>query len=139
MRATLTRPTQETDGPRTTTMSLLDIAGIAGLSTVIAIHTTELAGKTEETSYLGFGYVLLIAASLVSIVMLSQRDVRGWMLGGLASVATIIGFVLTRTTGLPKADGDVGNWSETIAVWSLFAEGLVILLAIFALARTRRA
>jgi hypothetical protein len=116
MRATLTRPTQET-GETTTTMSLLDIAGIAGLSTVIAIHTTELAGKTEETSYLGFGYVLL----------------------GLASAATIIGFVLTRTTGLPKADGDVGNWSETIAVWSLFAEGLVVLLAIFALVRSRRA
>jgi hypothetical protein len=137
MRATLTRPTQETEGP-TTTMSLLDIAGIAGLSTVIAIHTTELAGKTEETSYLGFGYVLLIAASLVSIVMLSQRDARGWLLGGLASAATIIGFVLTRTTGLPNAHGDEGNWSETIAVWSLFAEGIVVLLAVFAFAHNRR-
>ena len=113
------------------------LAGIAALSAVIAIHTTELSDKIEETSYLGFGYVLLIAASLVSIVLLAQRDRRGWVLGGGACLLTIIGFVLTRTTGLPGAMDDKGNWSETIAIWSLVAEGFMVVLSAFML-RPRR-
>jgi hypothetical protein len=114
-----------------------NLVGIAALSAVIAIHTTELSAKIEETSYLGFGYVLLIAASLVSIVLLAQRDRRGWVLGGGACLLTIIGFVLTRTTGLPGAMDDKGNWGETIAIWSLFAEGLMVVLSAFML-RTKR-
>jgi len=128
------RSTSQSAVPRHTT---LELAGTAGLGVVIAIHTSELSGKIEETAYLGFGYVLLIAASIVSIVLLAQRDIRGWILGGLAAASTIAGFVLTRTTGLPGAHGDVGNWGETIAVWSLLAEGLVVLLALAALARRR--
>jgi len=119
-------------------LPMLELAGIAGLGAVIAIHTTELSGKIEETMYLGFGYVLLIAASIVSIVMLAQRDIRGWALGGATALATLIGFVLTRTTGLPGASGDVGNWGETIAVWSLIAEVLVVALAAIGLTRGRQ-
>jgi predicted membrane channel-forming protein YqfA (hemolysin III family) len=106
-----------------------NLIGIAALSVVIAIHTTELSSKIEETSYLGFGYVLLIAASLVSIVLLAQRDRRGWLLGGSACLLTIVGFVLTRTTGLPGAMDDKGNWGETIAIWSLVAESLMVVLS----------
>lgn len=119
-------------------LPVLDLLGIAGLGAVIAIHTSELSGKVEETAYLGFGYVMLIAASLVSIVLMAQRDVRGWYLGALTSAATIIGFVLTRTTGLPNAKGDIGNWGETIAIWSLLAEGMFVLLALFALSNRRK-
>ena len=138
MNSTLTRPqadhlAQHNSGH----LAMLDLAGIAGLSAVIAIHTSELSGKVEETAYLGLGYVLLIAASIVSIVLLAQRDVRGWILGGLTAAATFGGFVLTRTTGLPGAHGDVGNWGETIGVWSLVAEGLVVVLAVVAIGRRR--
>jgi len=49
----------------------------------------------------------------------------------------MLGFVLTRTTGLPNARGDIGNWGETIALWSLLAEGLVAILAFAAITRAR--
>ena len=109
-------------------LPLVDLLGIGAIGAVIAIHTSELSGKTEETSYLGFGYMLLIAALIMSIVLLAQRDIRGWILGGLTSAATILGFVITRTTGLPNANGDIGNWGETIGVWSLVFEGFVVVL-----------
>ena len=87
MNFTLTQPEAEhtgnTDSRR---LAGLDLAGIAALGAVIAIHTSELSGKVDETAYLGFGYVLLIAASIVSIVLLAQRDLRGWILGGLTAV-----------------------------------------------------
>lgn len=127
----------ETAGESRTTIPAVNLAGIAGLSAVVAIHTSELGGKVEETAYLGFGYILLIAASIVAIVLLAQRDIRGWWLGGLTCLATLVGYVLTRTTGLPNATGDVGNWSETIAIWSTIAEALVVVLAAVAISARR--
>ncbi len=133
MHSVLTRPNEaRVDPTPKERLPLLEMSGIAGLSAIVAIHTSELSGKVGETAYIGFGYVLLIAASVLAIVLVAQRDTRGWILGGLTAAATFFGYVLTRTTGLPRAHGDVGNWGETIGVWSLVAEGLVVLLAIVA-------
>jgi hypothetical protein len=118
------------EGERSSALPIIDLAGIFGLAGVIAIHTSELSGKVEETNYLGFGYLLLVAASVVSIVLIAQRDLRGWMLGGVTCAATLVGYVLTRTTGLPNAMGDKGNWSEPVAVWSMIAEIAVVVLAV---------
>ncbi|MCU1393528.1 MAG: hypothetical protein JWM34_1956 [Ilumatobacteraceae bacterium] len=139
MTAMLSRPaTSSTDAASVPKrLPILDLVGIAGLGAVIAIHTSELSGKVEETAYLGFGYMLLIAACITAIVMIAHHDVRGWMLGGLTAASTFVGYVLTRTTGLPKAKGDIGNWGETIGVWSLVAEGLVVVVAIAVLLRRR--
>jgi hypothetical protein len=117
--------------------STLDFMGIGCLGAVMAIHTSELAGKTEEVAYLGFGYMLLVASSLVAVVLLAQRDVRGWWLGGLTCGATIGGFVLTRTTGLPMSHDDVGNWGETLAVWALFAEVAMVALSVVGVRKDR--
>jgi len=118
--------------------SVLEVAGIACLGAVMAIHTSELAGKTEEVAYLGFGYMLLVAASLVAVVFLAQRDMLGWWFGGAACAATIGGFVLTRTTGLPMSHDDVGNWGETLAVWALVAESAMVAMSVVAIRRNRR-
>jgi hypothetical protein len=129
------RPSSIDVHERSTGLRLGELAGIAGLGAIIAIHTSELSGKIEETAYLGFGYLLLVTASTVAIVLIAQRDVRGWVLGGVTALATFIGFVLTRTTGLPAARGDIGNWSEKIGIWSLVAEGVVVVLAAVMLLR----
>jgi len=111
--------------------------GIGLLAATIAIHTTELSGKIGETMYLGAGYVVLIAASIVSIVLIAQHDRRGWLFGLITCAATLIGFTLTRTIGLPGATGDIGNWGETIAVWSLVSEVGFVGLAAWVLGRRR--
>lgn len=131
----ITRPaTSHSDSARRSTpLSVVDVVGIAGLGAIIAIHTSELSGKVQETAYLGFGYMLLIAACVTAIVMIAQRDSRGWGLAGLAAASAIVGFVLTRTTGLPGANGDIGNWGETLGIWSVSAEALVSMLTIAAL------
>ena len=46
--------------------------------------------------------------------------------------ATLVGFVLSRTTGLPNAPDDVGNWTEALGLASMFVEGAVIILAGYA-------
>ncbi len=114
-----------------------ELLGIAGLAVTIAIHATELGGKVDEVAYLGFGYVVLIAAAFVAIVMLAVGDRRGWALAGATTGATLVGYVLTRTTGLPGSTGDIGNWGETLAIWAMVSEIAVCGLAAAALRRDR--
>jgi hypothetical protein len=55
------------------------------------------------------------------------------------AAATFLGYCLSRTTGLPAATDDIGNWTETLGVLSLVAEGAVVALASAALLRRRGA
>jgi len=57
--------------------------------------------------------------------------------GALAGL-TLIGFILSRTTGLPSATDDVGNWKEGLGLASMFVETGVILLSACALSLARR-
>lgn len=107
---------------------------IVGLGAIALIHLLELQGKLKETRYLGFGYIGLIVACVVSGAMLLHRNDRlGWLLGGGASLATLVGYSLTRTVGLPTAKGDIGNWLEPIGLASIFIEGIVVAVALYAL------
>ena len=44
------------------------------------------------------------------------------------SALVIVGYVLSRTTGLPHSSDDVGNWSEPLGMASLFVEGFLVTL-----------
>lgn len=41
----------------------------------------------------------------------------------------IIGYTLTRTVGLPQANGDIGNWMEPLGLTSLYVEGALVALS----------
>jgi hypothetical protein len=82
-------------------------------------------------------YMGLIAASLATAgAVLLARNARLALAaaGGLAASAAL-GYVLSRTTGLPSATGDIGNWTEPLGLASLVVEGSVIALTGAALAR----
>jgi hypothetical protein len=55
------------------------------------------------------------------------------------SSSPFIGYVLSRTTGLPGAMGDIGNWTEPLGLASLYVEAGVFALALYGLARLRPA
>lgn len=139
MTATTTTTPTENVVPVGVTLPSLELAGIAGLASIVAIHATELATKTSEVPYLGAGYVALIAGAIVGIVMLAVGDPRAWKITAATAAATLFGFVLTRTTGLPGSTNDIGNWSETLAVWAMFSEISVLVIAALAFRRDRTA
>ena len=51
---------------------------------------------------------------------------------------TLIGFILSRTIGLPSATDDIGNWKEGLGLASMFVETGVVLLSAYALSLARR-
>jgi hypothetical protein len=127
------------DTERTAGSLALRLGGVGLLAGIAWVHVLDLPGKWSEVRYLGVGYVLLIAACVVSAVMLLARDRRGWMLGGAVAGLTLVGFVLNRTVGLPAATDDIGNWSETLGVWSLVLESAMVALSVAALRLRPRA
>ena len=116
---------------------LIELIGAGGLAVVVGVHLLDLSSKFAEVPYLGVAYVALIAGAVAAIGLLLRRDGRGWLLGGGLALVTIAGFVLSRTTGLPAATADIGNWSEPLGIWSLLAEAAVLALAAHALGRVR--
>jgi hypothetical protein len=100
-----------------------------GLAGIGVIHTLDAVGKWSESRYMFWMYVALIGASLVTAgaVLLSRSRLALLAAAGLAASAAL-GYVLSRTTGLPNATGDIGNWTEPLGLASLFVEGSVIAL-----------
>src|SRR5439155_8534048 len=107
---------------------------IVGLSGIALIHVLDAPGQFEETPYLGWMYVALIAGCIaVGAALLRANDRRAWAAAGGLALSVMLGYTLSRTTGLPGASGDVGNWGEQLGIASLFVEGTLAALSAFAL------
>jgi hypothetical protein len=106
-----------------------------GLAGIGLIHLLDSIGKYGETRYLFWMYVALIVGSVATAgaVLFSRARLPLLVAAGLAASA-LIGFVLSRTTGLPHASDDVGNWTEPLGLASLFVEATVAAAALGAYA-----
>ena len=124
---------------RRISLPIVEALTIVGLIGVAWIHLLDLAGKMEETPYLGWAYIGLIAGCVAAGMLLARRDHRGYLLAGGLAAATFLGYCLSRTTGLPAATDDIGNWTEMLGVLSLIAEGAVVALSAAALFRRSQA
>src|SRR4051794_9962057 len=99
------------------------VCGALLLLAAAVIHIIEIQGA--ETAVLLVGFALSALGTLGAALLLLTRGPRlGWLLGGAAAALTFLGYVLSRTVGLPGADEDVGNWGEPLGVLSLVVEGL---------------
>lgn len=127
--------------PATTGRPLaLRLLAAGGLVAIALIHLLDLPSQLDGTPYLGVLYILgpIITSLLAAALIVGSRSRIGWLLAGALAAATAIGYCLSRTTGLPNANDDIGNWSEPLGVASLVAEGLVVLLAVGYLVTSRR-
>jgi hypothetical protein len=113
--------------------------GFGGLLGIALIHLLDVISKMNETPYVGVMYIVLMGASISLAFLILHRGSRlAWTAAGLLAAMTLIGFVLSRTTGLPNANGDIGNWSEPLGLASLLVEGAFVVLSAYALWLGRR-
>ena len=125
-------PNQEMHAVRRATM-------VVALGGIALIHTLDLQGKLDELPYVGVLFIgLIVSCLLVAEGLIRSDDLRVWLLAGALAAATILGYVISRTSGLPgDHDDDVGNWLEPLGLASLLVEGVVILLAVGRLTLSR--
>lgn len=100
---------------------------IAGLTGVALIHVLQLPDAFSETSYLGLLFAgAVVAAVLVAAALTRTTDHRVWSAACALASLVLLGYLLSRTTGLPGANDDVGEWDEPLGLASLVAESLVV-------------
>ena len=110
----------------------ITIVGVAGIG---LIHLLDSIDTFHETRWLFWAYVLLIAATLVvSAALLYAPSARWFGAAALVALLPLAGYIMSRTTGLPGADDDIGNWADPLGLASLWVEGAVALTAGYALA-----
>jgi hypothetical protein len=118
--------------------TVLRATGVVALLTIGTIHFLQIIPTVQQTPLLGFGYVALIAASVVVAAWLVVADdVRAWVAAGLLSVVVLVGYAFTRLVGTTFDNQDVGNWSCMLGLASIFVEVSLIGLSGSALALSR--
>ncbi|QIY99182.1 hypothetical protein HEP87_41115 [Streptomyces sp. S1D4-11] len=92
------------------------------------LHALLVPDHLEEKFYIGFLFavgsavMLVVAAALVSL----KHAMAAWLTGSLVSLGMIIGFLLSRTIGLPDGYYEPG-WEPPYGPLSLIVEGLFVL------------
>jgi len=105
-------------------------AAVVGLGGIALVHVLDLQGKLDELPYVGVMFIGLIGASLLlAEALIRSDDARAWLAAGALAAATIVGYGISRTTGLPQATGDIGNWGEPLGMASMFVECILVLLS----------
>jgi hypothetical protein len=109
---------------------MVRLAGAALAFSISAAHVADQGGITLFTApdWLGWAYRLIeVGGVLTGIALIWPRTARvGWVAGVLLGVAPFLGFLASRTVGVPGDPGDVGNWSDWVGSVSLILEaGLV--------------
>lgn len=110
-----------------------------GLAGIALIHLLDSIGKWSETRYLFWMYVALMVGSLVGAgLVLFARTRLSWLAAAAIGSSALVGFILSRTVGLPHATEDIGNWTEPLGLASLFVEGVVVACSLAGYGFSRR-
>lgn len=114
------------------------VVGAALLAAVSYIHLADqgFLAFDKHPMYLLASYLLVeVAAPVVAWGLLKQASVATWLVAAGCAAGPMTGFILTRTTGLPGATEDIGNWGEPLGIASLIVEGTLLLVAALEAAR----
>lgn len=127
-------------GQETSTASSLVVPGpvirAAGALLALAVATAHVAdqgGVTAFTSpdWLGWAYrVIEVGGVLTAIALSWPRSSRvGWASGMVLGAAPFLGYVISRTLGVPGDSGDIGNWGDWLGTVALFAEAALVTIS----------
>ena len=116
---------------------------------VAAVHVADQGGVTTlaDPAWIGWGYRLIeVGGVLTALILLLPRLVwfapvwLGWAAGAVLGAAPFLGYVASRTVGVPGDSGDIGNWGYWVGTVSLLVEASLVMLSVSMLlaARQRR-
>lgn len=100
------------------------------------VHVPPVPEHLSEAPYVGGLFIGLAVACAGLACQLIWRDTRAvWRLAAATTGATVVGYVASRTVGLPQMGDDVGNWSDPLGTIAVAAELATVALVSVALRR----
>jgi hypothetical protein len=77
----------------------------------------------EDATYKGLLFVVIVFGAAVASIGICLGRGWGWSLGVLTAGSALVGYVVSRTIGLPGLP--VEEWLEPLGILSLLIEGLL--------------
>ncbi len=110
---------------------------------VAAVHVGDQGGITALNSpmWLGWAFRAIEVGGVLTAValLLPWSAWYGWAAGVLLGAGPFLGYITSRSVGVPGDQADIGNWGQWLGTVSLFVEAaLVILSAGMLLSRRER-
>lgn len=114
---------------------------------VAAVHVADQGGVTAmaDPAWLGWSYRLIeVAGLLTALIVLLPRPAwfgpawLGWAAGALLGIGPFLGYLTSRTVGLPGDSADVGNWGYWLGTVSLLVEAALVMLSVTMLLAVRQ-
>jgi hypothetical protein len=109
---------------------------------VASVHVADQGGITSLGSpdWLGWAFRLVEAGGVITAFTLLLRRTAwlGWSAGLLLGLGPFLGYLTTRSIGLPGDAGDVGNWGYWTGTVSLIIEAALVVLSATTLRAGRR-
>jgi hypothetical protein len=100
---------------------------------VSGVHVADQGGITALNSptWLGWSYRLLEVGGALAAITLLLPWTRwlGWAVALPLSAGPFLGYVTSRSIGLPGDAADVGNWGYWVGTVSLIVESALIILS----------
>jgi hypothetical protein len=90
------------------------------------IHLLDAPGSFEDATYKGLLFMAIVIGAAVASVGMYWGYRSGWSLGALIAASAFVGYVISRTIGLPGLP--VEEWFEPLGILSLLVEGLFVSL-----------
>ena len=104
-------------------------SGIALILTIGLIHVIDAPDSFKDATYKGWlFYANGVGALIAAYGIYRGKRGWGWNLGLLIAAGSFIGYVTSRTVGLPQIPAEPDAWLEPLGVASLIAEALFVML-----------
>jgi hypothetical protein len=107
----------------------------AGISLIVVVGLIHLIDSPEDFaggSYQGYLFLANFVGALAAAVGIYRGKRWGWSLGLLVAIGSFVGYVISRTVGLPGLPVEE-EWLEPLGVLSMIVEVMFVgaFLAIF--------
>jgi uncharacterized membrane protein YfcA len=109
----------------TTVSDRLVGAGISVIVFVGLIHLIDAPGDLQEAPYQGMLFLANVFGAVTAAIGIYRGHGWGWSLGVLVAGGAFVGYVVSRTVGLPGLPVEE-EWLEPLGLLSLIVEALFV-------------
>ena len=106
----------------------LEWIGIILITIVGVIHLILMRGEYEEAHYMGMLFAANFVGAIIAAVGIYRVSLWGWILGFFVAAGSLVGYILSRTVGLPGME--IESWLDPYGMLSLVLEVIFFALVI---------
>ena len=102
------------------------------LGGIAVTHLTDLPEKIEEAPYMAVMFCgLIVSSAVLALLLATGRNVAlVWPLAGAVGALPLIGYLLSRSVGLPQLEDHVGDWLNPAGVASVVFEAILVAISV---------